>query len=156
METQETIDLAVGFSEGRIGLAQGRNRGSRMAGVRVLRWTPGNSVIVQPMNTRGQITQGCMLEIPREEVRKVAEAMLKAADDYLPVLVTVDGGVAYEHDSPGTYTRIVDRDDLRAGGDPVELPAGVGFEALVSDAGLMISEEGDVVFVAPEGCGKGN
>jgi hypothetical protein len=42
--------------------------------------------------------------------------------------------------------RIVDLDDLRAGGKPISLPAGIGFEALAKRAGL---RNGRDVVIAP-------
>lgn len=52
-------------------------------------------------------------------------------------LVVVCGGVAYAHASTHMDLRIVDTDNQNDRGDPkVQLPAGVGFEELVAEAGV--------------------
>jgi hypothetical protein len=51
-------------------------------------------------------------------------------------LVVVSGGVAECYEPEHVDCRIVDLDDLRAGGKPVGLPAGMGFEELAARAGL--------------------
>lgn len=51
-------------------------------------------------------------------------------------LVVVSGGVAEAYTPLHVNVVIVDVDNIEAGDDPVELPAGVGFEALVKLAGV--------------------
>jgi hypothetical protein len=51
-------------------------------------------------------------------------------------LVVVDSGVAYDYTPLHVDCRIIDRDNIEAGDEPVELPRGVGFEKLVEEAGL--------------------
>lgn len=54
-------------------------------------------------------------------------------------LVTVSGGVADVSAPEHVDVRVVDLDNIEAGDGPTELPRGIGFEALVAEAGL---EEG--------------
>ena len=61
-------------------------------------------------------------------------------------LVVVSGGVAECYEPAHVDCRIVDLDDLRAGGKPVSLPAGIGFEELAQRAGLTNGRE---VVIAP-------
>jgi hypothetical protein len=51
-------------------------------------------------------------------------------------LVIVRGGVAEVCGPQGVDVRIVDLDNIKAGDPPVDLPAGQGFEALCTNAGL--------------------
>lgn len=51
-------------------------------------------------------------------------------------LIIVHGGVAYPYAPDHVDVRVIDRDDVHAGGDIDPLPAGIGFEALVEEAGL--------------------
>lgn len=51
-------------------------------------------------------------------------------------LVVVSGGVAECYEPAHVDCRIVDLDDLHAGGKPVSLPAGMGFDELAKQAGL--------------------
>jgi len=51
-------------------------------------------------------------------------------------LVVVSGGAAECYEPEHVDCRIVDLDDLKAGGDPVCLPGGMGFEELAKRAGL--------------------
>lgn len=52
-------------------------------------------------------------------------------------LVVVSGGVAECYEPRHVDCRIVDLDDLAAGGKPVGLPSGIGFEDLAVEAGLL-------------------
>lgn len=54
-------------------------------------------------------------------------------------LVVVLGGVAEVHAPRHVDIRVVDIDNIKAGDEPLELPAGVGFERLVKDACLDVS-----------------
>jgi hypothetical protein len=60
-------------------------------------------------------------------------------------LVVVSGGVAECYEPEHVDCRIVDLDDLGAGGKSVCLPAGIGFEELAERAGL---ENGREVIIA--------
>ena len=51
-------------------------------------------------------------------------------------LVTVSGGVAETFTPEHVDARVIDLDNIKAGDDPVELPRGIGFEALVEEAFL--------------------
>ena len=51
-------------------------------------------------------------------------------------LIMTCKGVAYAYAPEHVDVRIIDRDDIEAGDDPVALPQDVGFEALVEQAGL--------------------
>lgn len=66
------------------------------------------------------------------------------------VIVTVQGGVAYDHAPDFVDVVIVDRDNINAGDGPQEVPDTPAFRHLCEEAGL--DEGADVVFVpASEG-----
>jgi len=52
------------------------------------------------------------------------------------VLIVVSGGVADYITTPGVCGGLIDLDNIKAGDDPVGLPAGVGLEALVDEMDL--------------------
>lgn len=51
-------------------------------------------------------------------------------------LVTVHGGVAEVYEPEHVDVRIVDLDNINVGANPVDLPAGIGFEELCEEAEL--------------------
>jgi hypothetical protein len=52
-------------------------------------------------------------------------------------LVVVVGGVAEVYEPAHVDARVIDLDDLKACGEPVTLPRGIGFEQLIERAGLV-------------------
>ena len=56
-------------------------------------------------------------------------------------LVVVHGGVAYVSQPQHVGVRVVDLDDIRAGGTPIELPRGLGFEELVAQQDLAVDRD---------------
>lgn len=51
-------------------------------------------------------------------------------------LVVVGGGVAYVYTPEHVCVPVVDMDNIDAGGNKTRLPRGMGFEALVKEAGV--------------------
>jgi hypothetical protein len=59
------------------------------------------------------------------------EAMAKAT-----CLVVVTGGVAYYYHAEHVDCTVIDLDNIKAGDEPVPVPAGIGYEALLEQAEL--------------------
>lgn len=56
-------------------------------------------------------------------------------------LVVVRSGVAHVYASPNVRCQVVDLDNLARGDALAVLPAGIGFEELAADAGLVKGKE---------------